>query len=111
MTDQDKYSDIQQDMSEPDPQNVIRGHKATLSNPNTSSAAKEHSRRILENETDEPVDASNHARGVRNDANNPQDEHKDPGNVARGLKASISNQNVSDEARERAKEKLRTLEE
>ncbi|KAI1373473.1 putative conidiation-specific expression protein [Hypoxylon crocopeplum] len=114
MTDQDNYSDIQQEVSEtadidPDPENVYRGHKATISNPNTSAAAKEHSRKVLEEEAGEPVDSSNNVRGVRGDTKN-QDEQKDPGNVARGLKASISNQNVSDEAREKAKEKLRNLE-
>ncbi|KAI1387655.1 Conidiation protein 6-domain-containing protein [Hypoxylon trugodes] len=114
MTDQDNYSDIQQEVPasadiEPDPENVYRGHKATLSNPNTSKAAKDHSRQVLENETDEPVDASNNIHGVHGSGNS-QDEQKDPGNIARGLKASISNQNVSDEARERAREKLRELE-
>ncbi|KAI1478108.1 hypothetical protein F4774DRAFT_176235 [Daldinia eschscholtzii] len=111
MTDQDNYSDIQQEVPEDadiekDPENVYRGHKATISNPNTSKAAKEHSRQVLANETNEPVDQSNNIRGVREDTN----EEKDPGNVARGLKASINNQNVSDEAREKAKEKLRDLE-
>ncbi|KAI2627059.1 hypothetical protein GGS26DRAFT_562564 [Hypomontagnella submonticulosa] len=91
---------------EPDPENVYRGHKANLSNPSefdaivfhtvhvhrgisvtsclpgldTSSAAKERSRKILENETGEPVDASNNVRGVRGGADS-QEEHKDPGNV------------------------------
>ncbi|KAL7622213.1 hypothetical protein AAE478_007716 [Parahypoxylon ruwenzoriense] len=111
MADQDKYSDIQQEVPEnadiePDPENVHRGHKATIS---TSAAVKEHSREVLENETDELVDASNNVRGPQGSMAG-QDEHKDAGNVARGLKASISNQNVSDQARERAKEKLRDLE-
>ncbi|KAI1416357.1 putative conidiation-specific expression protein [Hypoxylon sp. FL1857] len=114
MTDQDNYSDIQQEVprsadTEPDPENVYRGHKATISNPNTSQAAKEHSRKVLENEASEPVDASNNVRGVRGDAKS-QGEQKDSGNVARGLKASINNQNVRDEAREKAKEILRNLE-
>ncbi|KAI1141365.1 Conidiation protein 6-domain-containing protein [Hypoxylon sp. FL0543] len=113
MTDQDNYSDIQQEVPasadiEPDPENVYRGHKATLSNPNTSKAAKEHSRKVLESEADEPVNASNNVRGVRGDTKS-QDEQKDPGNVARGLKASINNQNISDQAREKAKEKLSNL--
>ncbi|KAI0386335.1 hypothetical protein F5Y04DRAFT_275943 [Hypomontagnella monticulosa] len=114
MADQDNYSDIQQEVPadadiEPDPENVYRGHKATLSNPNTSDEAKERSRRILENETGEPIDSSNNIRGVP-DGGNSQEEHKDPANVARGLKASITNQNVSDEARDRAKERLKDLE-
>ncbi|OTA59746.1 putative conidiation-specific expression protein [Hypoxylon sp. EC38] len=111
MTDQDNYSDIQQEVPKnadtgPDPENVYRGHKATISNPNTSKAAKEHSRKVLENAAEEPTDTSNSVRG----ATKSQDEEKDPGNVARGLKASISNQGVSDEAKEKAKEKLRSLE-
>ncbi|OTA91905.1 hypothetical protein M434DRAFT_335804 [Hypoxylon sp. CO27-5] len=111
MADQDNYSDIQQEVPEnadigPDPENVYRGHKATISNPNTSEAAKEHSRKVLENATNEPIDASNNVRG----ATKPQDEEKDQGNVARGLKASLSNQGVSDEAKEKAKEKLESLE-
>ncbi|KAI1803338.1 hypothetical protein F4811DRAFT_554022 [Daldinia bambusicola] len=111
MTDQDNYSDIQQEVSkdadmEPDPENVYRGHKATISNPNTSKAAKEHSRQVLANATGDPAGQSNNARGAHRDT----DDEKDPGNVARGLKASITNQNVSDEAREKAKDKLRDLE-
>ncbi|KAI1458733.1 Conidiation protein 6-domain-containing protein [Annulohypoxylon moriforme] len=113
MADQDNYSDIQQEVpasadSERDPENVYRGHKATISNPRTSQAAKEHSRQVLERETGEPVDASNNVRGVTGTAQS-QGEQKDPANVARGLKASINNQNVSDEARENAKEKLREI--
>jgi hypothetical protein len=36
-------------------------------------------------------------------------EHKDPGRVAAGLKAAIHNPNVSEEAKERAAEKLEKL--
>ncbi|KAI0081071.1 hypothetical protein K474DRAFT_1768816 [Panus rudis PR-1116 ss-1] len=35
-------------MSEHHAQNVARGHKANLSNPNTSEESKEHSRQVLE---------------------------------------------------------------
>ncbi|KAI0898797.1 Conidiation protein 6-domain-containing protein [Annulohypoxylon nitens] len=112
MTDQDNYSDIQQEVPadadmERDPENVYRGHKATISNPRTSRAAKEHARQVLENETGEPVDASNNIRGVTGD--NSREEPKNPANVARGLKASLNNQSVSDEAKETAKEKLKNL--
>ena len=43
----------------------------------TSKAAKDHSRQVLANETNEPVNQSNNIRGVREDTN----EEKDPGNV------------------------------
>jgi hypothetical protein len=36
--------------------NIIRGHKATLNNPNVSDEAKEHSRHVLENELGEDPD-------------------------------------------------------
>ncbi|XDG06129.1 hypothetical protein ABKA04_005744 [Annulohypoxylon sp. FPYF3050] len=112
MADQDNYSDIQQEVPadadmEKDPENVYRGHKTTLSNPRTSQAAKEHARQVLENETGEPVDASNNIRGVTGDSS--QGEQKNTANVVRGLKASLNNQSVSDEAKERAKEKLKNL--
>ncbi|RYO97174.1 hypothetical protein DL765_011296 [Monosporascus sp. GIB2] len=106
MADQDNYSDIQQEvpgnMDERDPENVLRGHKATISNPNTSDKAKEHSRAVLES-YDEPHDAQ------QSQSKSSDQGEKDPGNVARGLKASISNPGVSEEAKERAKEKLADL--
>lgn len=105
MTDQDNYSDIQQEVPadadmERDLENVYRGHKATISNPRkfikpftpwlrpeflhryfpgTSQAAKEHARQVLENETGESVDDSNNIRGVTED--NSREEPKNPANV------------------------------
>jgi len=38
-------------------------------------------------------------------------ENKNPGNVAGGFKAALSNPNVSDEAKEHAKEKLDSMKE
>lgn len=40
MADQDNYSDIQQEVNESDekdrdPESILRGHKATISNPST----------------------------------------------------------------------------
>lgn len=52
---------------------------------------------------DEPYDESQASHGTT------EQKEKDPGNVARGLKASISNPGVSEEAKERAKEKLANL--
>ncbi|KAK4114412.1 hypothetical protein N656DRAFT_796877 [Canariomyces notabilis] len=86
-----------------EPENVIRGHKATISNPRVSDQAKERSRKVLE-QYDEPYDESSASHGTTE-----QNQQKDPGNVARGLKASISNPGVSEEAKEKAKEKLKGL--
>ncbi|KAL2161829.1 hypothetical protein VTH06DRAFT_7613 [Thermothelomyces fergusii] len=87
-----------------EPENVLRGHKATLSNPRTSDEAKQHSREVLES-YGEPYDASRagHATAAEAQAD------KDPGNVARGLKASISNPGVSEGAKQAAREKLDRL--
>ncbi|KAL2117620.1 hypothetical protein VTJ04DRAFT_7280 [Mycothermus thermophilus] len=83
-------------------ENILRGYKATISNPQTSQQAKDKARKELE-AYDEPYDASQASHGSK------QEGEKDPGNVARGLKASISNPGVSEEAKERAKEKLAKL--
>jgi hypothetical protein len=53
---------------------------------------------------DEPYDPSQ-----AHHASKEEEQSKDPGNVARGLKASISNPGVSEEAKEKAKEKLSKL--
>ncbi|ROT43140.1 hypothetical protein SODALDRAFT_347938 [Sodiomyces alkalinus F11] len=109
MASQDDYSDIQQEVPlseeyEKDPDSIARGHKATIANPNTSEQAKEHSRKVLENEFQEPYDKPNRSQDDR-----PEPHQKDPGNVARGLKASISNPGVSEEAKEHARDKLNKL--
>ncbi|KAF7536851.1 hypothetical protein G7Z17_g12972 [Cylindrodendrum hubeiense] len=79
---------------------VAAGHKANLSNPNTSEESKEHSKTLLEGElnSDAPSDG--------NVADYPG---KHPGNVAGGLKAAIKNPNVSEEAKESAKERLEDM--
>ncbi|KAK3302720.1 Conidiation protein 6-domain-containing protein [Chaetomium strumarium] len=87
----------------PEQENVMRGHKATIANPQTSEKAKEHSRKVLES-MDEPYDPAQAHHGSQE-----EEQNKDPGNVARGLKASISNPGVSEEAKEKAKEKLSKL--
>lgn len=53
---------------------------------------------------DEPYDESSASHGTT------EQKDKDPGNVARGLKASISNPGVSEEAKQKAREKLQGLE-
>ncbi|KAI1862571.1 uncharacterized protein JN550_010096, partial [Neoarthrinium moseri] len=54
---------------------IAGGHKANLSNPNTSQESKQHSREILDNEFN------------GGDVPAPGDENKNPGNVIGGLKA------------------------
>jgi hypothetical protein len=71
--------------------NKARGHKANLSNPNTSEESKAHSREVLDSLPDNPM-------GVG--------EGKDPKNVARGLKATINNPGISDETKRKAQEQL-----
>ncbi|CUS13494.1 unnamed protein product [Tuber aestivum] len=104
--------------------NVIGGHKANLHNPSnissyltihTSEEAKQHSREVLDGlgletgtYTSGPGDADVNI-GAKN-----------PGNVAGGYKArdillthdtsTLHNPNVSEEAKERAQEKLEKLE-
>ena len=110
---------------DPEPENVVRGHKANLSNPRrsltpslnnhhydddvltssfeeTSEESKANSRKVLK-QYDEPYDEAFKSSSNKNDG------EKDPANVARGLKASISNPGVSEEAKKRAQEKLNAM--
>ncbi|KAG9587680.1 hypothetical protein KCU77_g15510, partial [Aureobasidium melanogenum] len=73
--------------------NVIRGHKANLSNPNTSEESKQHSLEVIEKELGTETNS-----GAGTTAHN--DDGKDPMRVAAGLKAALHNSNVSDEAKE-----------
>ncbi|KAG9826684.1 hypothetical protein KCU98_g15183, partial [Aureobasidium melanogenum] len=73
--------------------NVIRGHKANLSNPNTSEQSKQHSLEVIEKELGTEANS-----GAGATAHN--DDGKDPMRVAAGLKAALHNPNVSDEAKE-----------
>ncbi|KAI0036322.1 Conidiation protein 6-domain-containing protein [Vararia minispora EC-137] len=77
-------------------QNVARGHKANLSNPNTSEESKEHSEQVLSELEDR-----------RGRPDQQGSEGRDSGNVLRGYKASISNPGVSEEAKEHARDVLR----
>lgn len=67
-----------------------------------SSQAKERSKKVLES-MDEPYEPSQASHETT------QQHEKDPGNVARGLKASVSNPGVSEEAKQKAREKLGKL--
>jgi hypothetical protein len=85
-----------------EPENILRGHKANISNPQTSKETKQQSRKVLES-YDEPYDPAQASHGTK-----PEQE-KDAGTVARGLKASINNPGVSEEAKQGAREKLGRL--
>jgi len=79
--------------------NVIGGHKATISNPNTSEEAKQHSREMLEQLEGKTTTTSS---GV-------ELEGKNEGNVVGGYKAALKNPKVSEEAKERAENVLEEL--
>ncbi|PWW78637.1 hypothetical protein C7212DRAFT_361654 [Tuber magnatum] len=85
--------------------NVIGGHKANLHNPNTSEEAKQHSREVLE---ELGLETGSYTSGPSSADVNIVG--KNPGNVAGGYKATLHNPNVSEEAKERAQEKLEKLE-
>ncbi|GAO46413.1 hypothetical protein SAICODRAFT_7434 [Saitoella complicata NRRL Y-17804] len=103
--------------------NVIRGHKANLSNKSTSDESKENSLKYLQEHDpeeyppDEGSGQQSHPRQTSGSSTGSASQNvesvthgKDAGNVMRGLKATISNPNVSEEAKERAHEKLDVLE-
>ncbi|KAH0261130.1 hypothetical protein KCU91_g14207, partial [Aureobasidium melanogenum] len=78
------------------------GHKANLSNPNTSDASKQHSKQVLEQLGGEQAFYGKQGEG---------DIQQNPGNVAGGLKAAINNPEdnehyVSEEGKQQAKDKL-----
>ncbi|KAJ9626293.1 hypothetical protein H2203_003925 [Taxawa tesnikishii (nom. ined.)] len=78
------------------------GHKANLSNPNTSDASKEHSQQVLNELGGENAFYGKQGAG---------EVDKNPGNVAGGLKAAINNpedsaRHVSEEGKNQAQEKL-----
>ncbi|KAF4556370.1 Conidiation-specific protein 6-like protein [Elsinoe fawcettii] len=81
------------------------GHKANLSNPNTSEASKENSRQALKELGGEDAFYGKTGEG-KADGN--------PGNVAGGLKAAINNPDnndhkVTEEGKQAAREKLKDV--
>ncbi|KAK1227838.1 hypothetical protein PQX77_009151 [Marasmius sp. AFHP31] len=84
--------------------NVARDLKATTHNPRVSNEAKENARQRLEENSTHEDDASDD-RDVPSLGLTSAHE----ANVARGLKAAISNPRVSDEAKERAQERLEEM--
>ncbi|WBW73492.1 Conidiation protein 6 [Schizosaccharomyces osmophilus] len=77
---------------------VSAGHKAALHNPNVSDETKQHEREYLENEG---VDETSTSHGSSHRSGN-----KDPKNVERGYKATTHNPNVSEDAKQHAKDEL-----
>ncbi|PSK51944.1 Xanthine dehydrogenase [Elsinoe australis] len=81
------------------------GHKANLSNPNTSEASKENSKKALQELGGEDAFYGKTGEGMA-DGN--------PGNVAGGLKAAINNpeeneHKVTQQGKDAAKDKLNAL--
>ncbi|KZV64087.1 hypothetical protein PENSPDRAFT_757509 [Peniophora sp. CONT] len=76
---------------------VAGGHKANLSNANTSEESKQHSRAQLDE-----LESS----GRVGDASREHGE-KNHGNVLGGFKATINNPNTGEEAKEKARNVLR----
>jgi len=85
-------------LSPEDKTNIVRGHKAAISNPNVSEEAKKQSEKVINDLQDAHYGQDVHGQEA--------DKDKDPGNVARGYKATISNPRVSEEAKEHAREML-----
>eukprot|EP01119_Soliformovum_irregulare_P026031 TRINITY_DN97_c0_g1_i1.p1 TRINITY_DN97_c0_g1~~TRINITY_DN97_c0_g1_i1.p1 ORF type:complete len:514 (-),score=204.17 TRINITY_DN97_c0_g1_i1:56-1597(-) len=83
--------------------NVIGGYKATLHNDNSSEEAKDHARKVL---AELGADEESDSRKTYHEADT---EGKNTGNVIGGYKATLKNPNVSDEAKENAKEQLEKL--
>ncbi|KAJ4310690.1 hypothetical protein N0V84_010838 [Fusarium piperis] len=94
---------------------IAGGHKATINNPNTSQEAKEHSKKVLEEEFNGGDGKDPHLQTVKPDltcTSVPKagdTKEKNPGNVAGGLKSTLSNPNASEEAKESAKERLNKM--
>jgi len=84
--------------------NVARGHKANLSNPNTSEESKIHSQQVLE-ELGQDTETTAAATTSKTESQGLIDG-KDEGNVLRGHKATLANPRVSEEAKEHSREVL-----
>jgi len=78
--------------------NVARGHKANLSNPNTSEESKIHSQQVLEELGQDDTTTTSESPGLI--------DGKDEGNVLRGHKAALANPRVSEEAKDHSREVL-----
>ncbi|KAL7423211.1 hypothetical protein Q5752_002511 [Cryptotrichosporon argae] len=103
---------------------VMAGYKAALHNPNTSEAAKQHAREVLNVHPAERVaagykaalnnprvsdEAKEHAREVLESGDFEQAHMKSPKRVEAGLKSAAKNPRVSEEAKESARERLEQM--
>ncbi|EDP47341.1 hypothetical protein KXW98_008895 [Aspergillus fumigatus] len=79
-----------------DPENVMRGYKATLRNPNVSQQAKQHAQQELD-------------RYESGYATSKSEEDRHASNVKRGLKAATHNPNVTDMGKKQARDKLQAM--
>ncbi|RHZ47007.1 Con-6 family protein [Aspergillus thermomutatus] len=77
-----------------DPENVRRGYKATLKNPNVSQQAKQHAQQELDR--------------YEGGGGSSEDE-RHATNVKRGLKAATHNPNVTDMGKKQARDKLEAM--
>ncbi|KAF7173752.1 hypothetical protein CNMCM5623_006004 [Aspergillus felis] len=79
-----------------DPENVMRGYKATLRNPNVSDQAKQHAQQELD-------------RYESGQATSTSEDERHASNVKRGLKAATHNPNVTDMGKKQARDKLQAM--
>jgi len=91
-----------QDTLGKNPGNVIGGYRATLHNPNSSEEAKEHARKELKKLGADP---EGHA-DPKKEYKHADTEGKNLNNVAGGYKATLSNPNASQEAKDHAQKEL-----
>ncbi|KAI5798438.1 hypothetical protein FPQ18DRAFT_254116, partial [Pyronema domesticum] len=88
----------------------LGGYKSALKNPNVSQSAKQHLQEVLDEQFDggDTEHFSNApSRGGYGRDDSYSDFHgKRHSNVLGGLKATLKNPNVSEEAKQRAKERL-----
>ncbi|KAI9724735.1 MAG: hypothetical protein M1812_000010 [Candelaria pacifica] len=78
--------------------NVAQGHKANISNPNTSDASKANSQKVLDEMPENP-----------HYGDEDQNKSKNPNQVAGGLKAAINNPNITEQGKQEAQKKLDAL--
>ncbi|KAF7846521.1 hypothetical protein BT93_L4201 [Corymbia citriodora subsp. variegata] len=79
------------------------GHKANLSNPNTSQESKENSKQRLQELGGEDAFYGKTGEGAASEGGNPN-------NIAGGLKAAINNDNNTEEGKQEAQRKLDAME-
>jgi len=93
------------------PNNVMGGYKATISNPNVSDAAKAHAEQVLNNGAQnlQPSRTTSRTSDTIRTDHGPEatgTHSVNQNNVMGGYKATISNPNVSDQAKAHAEQVL-----